>query len=68
MIGGVGELERRVGRSNHLAALYDEVELAEIWYRRAMHAALNIDGPTYAHEILTMQELLAAFEATAVAA
>jgi len=34
----------------------------------AMHAALDIDGPTYAHEILTTQELLAAFEATAVAA
>jgi hypothetical protein len=32
------------------------------------HAALNIDGPTYAHEILATQELLTAFEATAVAA
>jgi nicotinamidase-related amidase len=37
-------------------------------YPEAMHAALNIDGPTYAHEILTTQELLAAFEATPVAA
>jgi hypothetical protein len=33
-----------------------------------MHAALNIDGPTYAHEILTTRELLAAFAATPVAA
>jgi nicotinamidase-related amidase len=37
-------------------------------YPEAMHAALNIDGPTYAHEILTTEELLAAFEATPVAA
>jgi len=29
---------------------------------------LNIDGPTYAHEILTTQDLLAAFKATPVAA
>jgi hypothetical protein len=26
----------------------------------AMHAAMNIDGPTYAHAILTTTELLAA--------
>ena len=37
-------------------------------YPEAMHGALNIDGPTYAHEILTTEELLAAFEATPVAA
>ena len=34
----------------------------------AMHSVLNIDGPTYAHEILTTQDLLAAFKATPVAA
>jgi hypothetical protein len=33
-----------------------------------MHAVLNIDGPTYAHEILTTEELLAAFKDTTVAA
>ncbi|MGO1182951.1 MAG: isochorismatase family cysteine hydrolase [Micrococcaceae bacterium] len=27
----------------------------------ALHAALDIDGPTYAHEVLTTAELLAAF-------
>jgi nicotinamidase-related amidase len=36
-------------------------------YPEAMHAALNIDGPTYAHEILTTKELLAAFESTPAA-
>jgi hypothetical protein len=30
MINCVGELERRVGRLNHLAALHDKVELAEL--------------------------------------
>jgi hypothetical protein len=29
---------------------------------------LNIDAPTFAHEILTTEELLAAFKATTVAA
>jgi hypothetical protein len=29
---------------------------------------LNIDAPTFAHEILTTKELLAAFKATTVAA
>ncbi len=67
MIGGVGELERRVGRSNHLAALHDEVELAEIWYRRG-DARRTEHRWTDIREILTTQELLAAFEATAVAA
>jgi hypothetical protein len=33
-----------------------------------MHAALNIDAPTFAHEILTTEELLAAFKSTTVAA
>jgi hypothetical protein len=33
----------------------------------AMHAALDIDAPTYAHEILTTEELLAAFKATIAA-
>jgi nicotinamidase-related amidase len=28
--------------------------------REALHAALDIDGPTYAHEILTSQEVIAA--------
>jgi nicotinamidase-related amidase len=31
--------------------------------REAMHAALNIDGPTYAHEILTTAELVSAIKA-----
>lgn len=31
----------------------------------AYHAAMNIDGPTYAHEILTTAELVAAIEASA---
>jgi nicotinamidase-related amidase len=28
--------------------------------RKALHAAMDIDGPTYAHEILTSQEVIAA--------
>jgi hypothetical protein len=28
----------------------------------AMHAAMNIDGPTYAHAILTIKELVAALK------
>ena len=35
--------------------------------REAMHAALNIDGPTYAHAILTTTELLAALRLTSPA-
>jgi nicotinamidase-related amidase len=31
----------------------------------ALHAALDIDGPTYAHEILTTQELVSAMKAAA---
>jgi nicotinamidase-related amidase len=34
----------------------------------AYHAALNIDGPTYAHEILTTAELLKAIKASPAAA
>jgi hypothetical protein len=34
----------------------------------AMHAAVNIDAPTYAHEILTTAELIAAIKATPAAA
>jgi hypothetical protein len=30
----------------------------------AMHAAVNIDAPTYAHEIPTTAELIAAIKAT----
>ena len=30
--------------------------------REAMHAAMNIDGPTYAHEILPTAELVAAIK------
>ena len=37
-------------------------------FPEAMHAALNIDAPTFAHEILATEELLAAFKATTVAA
>jgi nicotinamidase-related amidase len=33
----------------------------------AMHAALNVDGPTYAHAILTTTELLAALRLTSPA-
>jgi hypothetical protein len=32
-----------------------------------MHAAMNIDGPTYAHAILTTTELLAALRLTSPA-
>ena len=35
--------------------------------REAMHAAMNIDGPTYAHVILTTTELLAALRLTSPA-
>jgi nicotinamidase-related amidase len=28
--------------------------------REALHAAMDIDGPTYAHEILTSEEVIAA--------
>jgi nicotinamidase-related amidase len=31
--------------------------------QEAMHAALNIDGPTYAHAILTTAELVKAIQA-----
>ncbi len=34
----------------------------------AYHAALNIDGPTYAHEILTTTELVRAIKASPTAA
>jgi len=34
----------------------------------AYHAALNIDGPTYAHEILTTAELVKAIKASPAAA
>jgi nicotinamidase-related amidase len=34
----------------------------------AYHAALNIDGPTYAHEILTTAELVKAIKASPTAA
>jgi nicotinamidase-related amidase len=37
-------------------------------FPEAMHAALNIDAPTFAHEILTTKELLAAFKAATLAA
>ena len=36
-------------------------------YPEATHAALEIDAPTYAHEILSTEELLAAVEATIAA-
>jgi nicotinamidase-related amidase len=31
----------------------------------ALHAAMNIDGPTYAHEIVTTAELVAAMKSPA---
>ncbi|HEV3310549.1 MAG TPA: cysteine hydrolase, partial [Chloroflexota bacterium] len=34
----------------------------------AMHAAVEIDAPTYAHEIPTTAELVAAIKASALAA
>src|SRR5580658_1841948 len=34
----------------------------------AMHAAVNIDAPTYAHEILSTAELVAAIKASPLAA
>jgi nicotinamidase-related amidase len=34
--------------------------------KEAYHAALNIDGPTYAHEILTTAELVTTIRATAL--
>ncbi|WOD14721.1 hypothetical protein [Paraburkholderia kirstenboschensis] len=30
----------------------------------ALHAAMNVDGPTYAHEVLTTAELKAAIKST----
>lgn len=34
-------------------------------YREAMHVALDIDAPTFAHEVLTTVDLIAAIEASA---
>jgi K+-sensing histidine kinase KdpD len=56
-IGATGRIGMELGC--HVTLVRDATAA---YSHEAMHAAMNIDGPTYAHEILTTVELVSALE------